>query len=205
MRDPRGRMISTKHYEASGAQGVDPSYQVFELRYVYDDADHVIEMTCHGVGGDAVECGNTGFHGWRAEFDDAGRMVGQTFFDADRVSTTNMGTFRRSYRYDNYDHEYEARAFDQGGKPIESKGMAIRRNLWDATHRLFAIQLFDGKEKPARYGACYVGATCPTTPWQAMRVNRRADSTALTNQFFDADGQLIETVDCRAKPCFDAG
>ena len=88
------------------------------------------------------------------------------------------------------------------GKVIEVRGSAIRRNLWDANHRLFAVQLFDAAGKPASYGACYVGVSCPEKPWQAARVNRRGDGKVLTNQFFDADGQLIETIDCSAKPCF---
>src|SRR5204862_876556 len=127
-------------------------------------------------------------------FDDAGRPILQTFIDVRGLPTTNMGTAQRKTRFDNYDHPAESRSLDASGADTDSSGMTIRRNLWDATHRLFAIQLFDRDNKPARYTACYIGATCPAGAWHAVRINRRPNGTAQTNQFFDADGQLIDTI-----------
>lgn len=202
-RDVRGRMTSAKHFTATGEPGADESYGVFELRYRYDDNDHVVETTCFDKAGAPTRCGSTGFHGYRDEYDDAGRESAETFIDAEGRSTTNLGTWKRTFRYDNYDHLVEERSLDASGKLLTSGVAGLRRNLWDANHRLFAVKMFDAEDRPIGYQGCYVGATCPNQPWHAARVDRRADGEVLTNRFFDADGQLIGTIDCRAKPCFD--
>ena len=202
-RDERGNITSSKHFDPRGAASTDGAYGVHELRWTHDDAGHATEMRCFDDAGTAVECSNTGFHGWRDEFDDAGRLVSQRFIDTSGGVATNMGIFQRTFRYDNYDHEVESRSLDRDGKLMEVHGMAIRRNLWDATHRLFAVQLYGLDDKPASYRACYVGATCPKEPWHAVRLHRRADGRVLTNQFFDADGQPIATIDCLESPCFE--
>lgn len=160
-------------------------------------------MNCFDKSAAPVECGGTGFHGWREEFDEAGHEVSQTYVATTGEPGTNMGIAKRMFRYDNYDHAYESRHLDGAGNAVEMRGASSRRNLWDATHRLFAIQLYDLGNKPARYDGCYTGVTCVGKPWHAVRINRRADLTALTNQFFDHAGQLIGTIDCTAKPCFD--
>ncbi|MBL9019021.1 MAG: hypothetical protein JNL83_32840 [Myxococcales bacterium] len=202
-RDARGFVTSSKYFDETGAPSGDSGYHVHELRYAYDDAGNATEMRCFDESAQAVECSKTGFHGWREVFDDAGRLVSQRFLTTSGGVATNMGVFERTFRYDNYDHVVEQRSLDRDGKLMDVHGMATRRHLWDATHRLFAVQLFGLDDKPARYRACYTGATCPPTPWHAVRINRRADGTVLTNQFFDADGQLLTTVDCLEKPCFE--
>ena len=202
-RDALGRTVSVKHFDVAGAPARDGTYDAFELRYVFDANDQVTEGRCFDKEQKVVECDGMGFHGWRQEFDDAGREVAQTYFGTDGGPASNLGFVKRTFRYDNYDHEYETRGLGHDGKPLEANGLTTRRSLWDATHRKFAVLLYDIDGKPARYDACYAGATCPGVPWHAARINRRVDGTALTNQFFDAEGQLLETIDCTARPCFD--
>ena len=202
--DARGFATSVKHFKTDGSPTTDGSYHVHELRYVYDDAGHLTDMKCFDEDGSAIQCSATGFHGWHKTFDDAGRETVQTFFDESGAPATNMGVAQRKFRYDNYDHEFESRSLDSDGNLVEAHGMAIRRTLWDATHRMFAIQLLDAKGNPAKYSACYTGTTCPSKPWHAVRIHRRPNGGVFANQFFDADGQVMETVDCTQKPCFDS-
>ena len=203
-RDARGYIMWTRHYAPDGRATGDANYGVHELRYAHDANGNLIETTCFDAKETAVMCGTTGFHGKLATFDDAGRVSSQTFIDRNRKPTTNMGVPQRRFRYDNYNHEYEARNVDADGKLVESAGFAVRRNLWDATHQLFAVQLLDADRKPARYVGCYTGSTCPDTAWHAVRINRRPSGAVESNQFFDADGQLMKTIDCSTKPCFDS-
>jgi hypothetical protein len=202
--DARGFATSVKHFKPDGSSTTDGSYHVHELRYVYDDAGHATDMKCFDEDGNATQCSSTGFHGWHKTFDDAGRETVQTFYDERGAPATNLGVAQRKFRYDNYDHEFESRSLDADGNVIESYGMAIRRTLWDSTHRMFAIQLLDAKGNPASYTACYTGATCPTKAWHAVRIHRRPNGRVSANQFFDADGQWLQTIDCAEKPCFDA-
>ncbi|MBA3465356.1 MAG: hypothetical protein H0T46_35820 [Deltaproteobacteria bacterium] len=201
--DARGYATSVKHFDASGAPATDGSYRVHELRYIHDDAGHLTDMKCFDEDGDATQCSATGFHGWRKTFDDAGRETVQTFYNERGAPAMNMGVSQRKFRYDNYDHEFESLSLDTDGSLIEANGMAIRRTLWDATHRMFAIQLLDAKGNPAKYTACYTGSTCPKQAWHAVRIHRRPNGRVAANQFFDADGQWMETIDCAEKPCFD--
>ncbi len=202
-REARGYITSARHFAADGTPTGDRHYRVHELRYTHDASGHPTESACFDDGGAPVGCGSTGFHAKVTSFDDAGRITTQTFLDERRQPTTNMSVPQRRFRYDNYDHEYEARDVDADGKLIDSSGSTIRHNLWDATHHLFGIQLLDAQEKPAHFRGCYTGSTCPSTAWHAVRINRRVNGMVVSNQFFDADGQLIATIDCRSKPCFD--
>jgi hypothetical protein len=202
--DGRGFPTSVKSFGADGKPTTDGAYHVHELRYEYDAAARMTDMKCFDADGDASQCSATGFHGWHKTFDDAGRETVQTFVDERGAPATNMGTSQRRFRYDNYDHEFESLSLNAEGNVIESQGMAIRRTLWDATHRMFAIQLLDAKGNPAKYTACYTSATCPKKPWHAVRIHRRPNGRVAANQFFDADGQWMETIDCAENPCFDA-
>ncbi|MBL0216527.1 MAG: hypothetical protein IPQ07_21920 [Myxococcales bacterium] len=202
-RDAHGRITSTRNFAEDGRPTTDVGYHVHEMRYVHDAAGNVTETGCYDEQGSAVECSATGFHGKRATYDDAGRVLAETFIDTKGAAAANMGVPQRRFRYDNYDHLYEARNLDADGNLLDSAGAAIKHNLYDATHRLFAIQLLDAAGQPAKFSACYTGATCPGTPWHAVRINRRASGAVQSNQFFDADGQLLATIDCRAKPCFE--
>jgi hypothetical protein len=201
--DARGYTTSVKHFNADGTPSTDSQYDVHEVRYVYDDAGHSTEVRCFAHDGEAAECGSTGFHGYRKTSDDAGRVTVETFFNQRGAPATNLGVSQRRFRYDNYDHRFESLSLDPDGNVIETHGMAIRRTLWDATHRVFAIHLLDAKGNPARYTACYVSATCPEQPWHAVRIYRRPNGRVSANQFFDADGQWMETIDCADQPCFD--
>lgn len=201
-RDGHGEVISLKYVNRDGTPGADTSYKVHELRWAYDDVGNNIEISCFDAAGAPAACGATGFHGTRQTYDDAGREVMQTFFDSAGGVATNMQVAQRRFRYDNYDHQYESRNADANGEVFEMRGMAIRHDLYDAAHRLFAILLLDAKGQPASYGACFTGATCPAKPWHAVRINRRASGFVESNQFFDATGQLLEVISCQQKPCF---
>ena len=201
--DERGFPTSIRYVNADGSPGNSAEYHVHELRYTYDAAGNTIELGCFDAFGASVLCSSTGFHAWRATYDDVGRKQTESFLDVKGQPGTNLGVAQRRYRYDNYDHQYEARETDTDGKTIEGHGMAIRHNLYDAAHRLFAVQLLDAQLEAAHYTACYTGATCPRKPWHAMRINRHPSGHVESNEFFDADGQLLETIDCAASPCFD--
>jgi hypothetical protein len=201
--DAHGRVLSRKHYTADGKPGGDPTYQVFELRSQYDAAGNEIGGSCYDAAGKAIECARTGLHATKRMFDDAGRVIEERFFDPAGAPTTNIGTAIRRFRYDNYDHLYEATSHDVDGNLEESLGMTTRRDLYDTAHRHFAILLLDRAGKPARYTGCYTGVTCPKQPWHAVRLVRGPDGAVNQNQFFDAAGQLLQTVDCRVTSCFD--
>jgi hypothetical protein len=135
--------------------------------------------------------------------DDAGREIEETFFDDRGQPASNGGTVVRRFRYDNYDHVFEATNHDADGELFEYLGMTTQRKLYDAAHREFAVLLLDRAGKPARYTGCFTGAHCPAGAWHAVRINRRPDGTVESNQFFDADGQLIETTSCTKERCFE--
>ena len=45
----------------------------------------------------------------------------------------------------------------------------------------FATILLDKAGKPARHAACFIGGTCPTRPWHAVRVSAYSETVnALT-------------------------
>ena len=202
VRDPAGRVTSTKHYGPDGVPGGDPLYRVFETRDQRDDAGNLVGQSCYGLRSAPVTCGTTGFHARKMTYDDAGRQLTETFYGVDGGPTTNMGAAARRFRYDNYDHLHESQSFDDRGELVEVRGAATRRDLFDATHRRFGIVLLDKQGKPATYGGCYSGMTCPKS-WHAVRIVRRANGSAEANKFFDAAGRLVETKACSAAPCFD--
>lgn len=202
-RDARGRVIATKHYRPDGTPGADPQYQVFETRGQLDEAGDLVGESCHDAAGEPAPCGTTGFHARKMTYDDAGRRLTETYHGVDGGPSTNMGAAARRFRYDNYDHPFEAQTLDARGELLEVLGTAIRRDLHDAAHRRFGVVLLDRQGRPARYGGCYTGVTCPRRPWHAVRIVRRANGSAESNQFFDAAGQLLETKACSATPCFD--
>lgn len=202
-RDARGQITSATHYAADGTRSADVGFEVFELRYTFDDVGHQLSEACFAPGGVAVDCGTTGFHEMRSTFDDAGRQITRTFRDTAGLPGTNVDISTIKTRYDNYDHVTETRNYDAEGEVRISQGAAIRRDLWDATHRSFGVLMLDRDGHPAAYGGCYTGATCPTVPWHAVRIRRRPTGTVEANQFFDVDGQLIKTIDCRTAPCFE--
>ena len=149
-----------------------------------------------------VSCAQTGFHAKHQTYDAAGRTVETRFADVEGRPATNHGTAVRRFRYDNYDHQVEATSYDAAGEVTETLGVTTRRTLYDAAHRSFGIVLLDRRGAPARYRSCYVGATCPTRPWHAVRIVRGPSGLAEQNLFFDAAGQLLETMACRRVRCF---
>jgi hypothetical protein len=80
--------------------------------------------------------------------------------------------------------------------------MATQRRLYDAGHRLFALILLDRSGGPAHYAGCFTGRDCPTRDWHAVRLVRGPNGRAVANQFFDAGGQLIDTIDCDTRRCW---
>ena len=80
--------------------------------------------------------------------------------------------------------------------------MSIKRYLYDEGHRDFAKLLFDVSDKRARYTGCFTGQDCPNKAWHAVRVRRQANGKGIGNLYFDADGQLMATLDCVKKRCW---
>ena len=201
--DSRGNAASVKHYSASETPAIDEEFDAFELRYQYDDGGNVISLSCFDVDGDAIECDGTGFHEKHTAYDANGRRTQETFVGRDGRPAFNLGASSRRYKHDNYDHPFESQSFDRAGRLVEQSGTATIRELYDIRHRRFALVLLDVDGKPARYTACFTGATCPERSWHAVRIVRLGDGTVEYNQFFDEDGQLIEAVSCRTNKCFD--
>lgn len=201
-RDEKGRVISTKHFAEDGRPGRDVDCGRFEERRSYDAVGNVEAKSYHGVAGEPLQCGRTGFHGLRSSYDAAGRMTERRFIGTDGRPSSNLGTIARKQRYDNYDHLAVSTNYGADGKLISALGTAINRRIYDSGHRLFGILLFDAQQKPARYRGCYTGRTCPDVPWHAMRVVREANGSVMRNLFFDHDGQLIRTVLCDRARCW---
>src|SRR5262249_44477662 len=114
----------------------------------------------------------------------------------------NLGVAKRRYVYDNYDHLHQIDGFGPDGDVVESMGMATQRRLYDAGHRLFALILLDRSGQPAHYAGCFSGRDCPARYWPAVLLVPGLNGRAETNQFFDASGQLIDTVDCDTRRCW---
>ncbi|HWO17228.1 MAG TPA: hypothetical protein VNO30_00570 [Kofleriaceae bacterium] len=201
--DAAGNAVSIKHYGPDGDPGKDPAFHAFELRRTFDRLGNQLSQSCHDEDGDKVECPNADFHAMLSVYDDAGRELLQSYRDADGDPTDNYGSFKRSYKYDNYDHLVEMLNLDRSGALTESLGVAIRKDLFDTAHRRFGILLYDESGEPARNSGCYTGVTCPDRPWHAVRIVRRRDGTVEKNLFFDANKKLIDTKFCSAMPCFD--
>lgn len=202
--DARGNAISMTHWTGFGQPALDEEFDAHELRYRYDDAGNVISLSCFDQDGDAIECDGTGFHEKRTTFDANGRRTQERFIGTDGRPAFNLGASSRRYKHDNYDHPFESQSFDDKGNLVEQSGTATIRELYDIKHQRFAVVLLDVDGKPARYSACFTGATCPENrTWHAVRIVRLGDGTVEYNQFFDEDGQLIEAISCRTNKCFD--
>ncbi len=200
--DARGQLQSVRSYGADGLPGQDPEYGVFEVRLAHDAWGNRTREACYDPAGEPVDCGGTGFHEIVREPDEAGRSVRETFVDPRGNPARNLSTWVRVLAYDNYDHLSETRSLDMRGGLVESLGMAIRRQLYDRGHRLFAVLLFDAQDRPARYAGCFTGATCPSEAWHAVRVVRAPNGRVLKNQFFDAGRRLVQEIDCARARCF---
>ncbi|MDX2092379.1 MAG: hypothetical protein SFX73_31235 [Kofleriaceae bacterium] len=202
-RDAAGRIVAETFLDAAGHHTGEASLGALELRYRYDKRGNQTSTACYGLAGKPVECAGTGYHEERTEYDDVGRSTTTTFFDPSGAPTTNLGAASSKSRFDNYDHLAERRTFGLDGQPIEVLGMGLRRYLYDASHRQFAMLLYDAKEQPASYRACFTGTTCPGVPWHAVRYLRRGNGRLSAMMYFDAGGQLITTIDCTKSRCSD--
>jgi hypothetical protein len=201
-RDDKGRVVSIKHREPDGDPGRDPEYGAFELRKKWDPVGNMVEESCWGPSGEPIECDHTGYHTEKITVDDAGRTRAVRYFAVVGEPATNLGVAVRRYVYDNYDHIREIDGFDETGDVVEALGMASQRRLYDPGHRLFALLLYDKSGKPASYKGCFTGRDCPARDWHAVRIFRGDNGHVTRNEFFDADGQLIETLDCDAHRCW---
>ena len=200
--DERGRVVSVKHREPDGDPGRDPEYGAFELRKAWDPLGNLVEEACWGASGEPIECDHTGFHSEKIVVDDAGRTGTVRYFDVAGNPASNLGVAVRRYTYDNYDHISKIDGFDQTGDSVEALGMAAQRRLYDSSHRLFALLLFDRNGKPAHYTGCFTGRDCPAHDWHAVRIFRGDNGHVTKNEYFDADGKLIETLDCDTHRCW---
>ncbi len=201
-RDDKGRVVSIKHREPDGDPGRDPEYGAFELRKSWDPLGNLVEESCWGPSGEPIECDHTGFHSEKIVVDDAGRTRTVRYFDVDGNPSSNLGVAVRRYTYDNYDHISKIDGFDESGDVVEALGMASQKRLYDSSHRLFALLLFDRNGKPAHYSGCFTGRDCPTRDWHAVRIFRGDNGHVTKNEYFDADGKLIDTLDCDTHRCW---
>ncbi len=200
--DDHGRVASVKHRGADGDPARDPDYDVFELRKEWDTLGNLVQQSCWGPSAEPVECDHTGYHAEIIKVDDAGRNREVRYLNTDGTPATNMGVAIRRYRYDNYDHIDEIDGYDAYGNVYDVLGMASQRRIYDVGHRLFGLLLLDKEGRPARYTGCFTGRDCPTRDWHAVRIFRGANGHVTKNEYFDADGQLIETQDCDVKRCW---
>jgi hypothetical protein len=201
--DGAGNPISVKHFDPGGGPGRDPAFHAFEIRRSFDRFGNQLTQACHDLTGAKLGCPNTDFHAIRSTYDDAGRERSQSYLDDEGRPTDNFGSYRRTYKHDNYDHLVESQNHDATGALTEAFGVAIRKDLYDAAHRRFGILLYDRAGQPSQNPGCYTGATCPGRAWHAVRIVRRTDGSAEKNVFFDASKRLIDTKFCSVTPCFD--
>ena len=201
--DGAGNAIAVTHWTETDEPAVDEEFDAHEIRYRYDDVGNVVSLACFDASHDARECDGTGFHEKRTTYDANGRRVQESFFGNGGRPAFNLGASSRRYKHDNYDHPFESQSYDDKGHLVEQSGTATIRELYDIRHQRFALVLLDASGKPARYTACFTGATCPERPWHAVRIVRLGDGTVEYNQFFDEEGQLIEAISCRSSKCFD--
>jgi hypothetical protein len=201
-RDARGWIVSTRHFGSDGAPGTDTAYGVHELRRQHDARGNMIGQSCYSAKGEPMLCGSTGFHALLWRRDDAGRSIEERFLGVDGAPSSNLGCHLRRFQYDNYDHLYESRNHDAKGALTGVMGTAVRRELYDAGHRRFAVLLLDRAGKPARYKGCYSGVECPRGSWHAVRIVRLASGSVEKNQYFDHAGQLIHTLGCQRHRCW---
>jgi hypothetical protein len=201
-RDDRGRVVAIKHREPDGDPGRDADYGAFELRKSWDPLGNLVEESCWGASAEPIECDHTGFHVEKLVSDDAGRTRSVRYFGQSGETATNLGVAVRRYSYDNYDHIRQIDGFDESGDVVEALGMASQRRLYDSGHRLFALLLFDRSGKPAHYSGCFTGRDCPARDWHAVRIFRGDNGHTTRNEYFDADGQLVETLDCDSQRCW---
>tara|TARA_R110002096_G_scaffold350395_3_gene543598 strand:- start:48084 stop:49856 length:1773 start_codon:yes stop_codon:yes gene_type:complete len=200
--DGLGRVVSVKHFDTQGKPGRDPAMQRFELRYKYDPWGNQVERSCFDAKEQPVECSGTGAHVFVEIFDEAGRNVETRYLNRSRQPTKSLGTSVSRSIYDNYDHTSQVLREDEQGNLISSNGMSKMTFLYDPGHQIFGVLLLDADDKPAHYGACFVGLKCPSQPWHALRVMRSANGQLLSNIFFDAQKLEIKTVDCATSKCF---
>jgi hypothetical protein len=203
-RDSHGRVVVSTFIDEDGEPTTDADYEVYQVRYKYDDLGRETGESCHDERGRLTECSRTGFARTADTFDENGRIAERRFFDADNRPSTNRGTTVRRYIYDNYDHLAETHNLDEHGDLIESDGMAIKRNYYDDNHLLFGIALLDRNGQPARYNACFTGVVCPPEdePWHAVRIVRSPDGRATYNHYFDHEGRKTMTLDCKTQQCW---
>jgi hypothetical protein len=201
-RDDKGRVVWMRHRDPDGDPGHDSEYEVFALREEWDALGNLVRKSCWGASGEPVECDHTGYHAEKLRYDDVGRTREVRYFSIEGELASNLGVAIRRYVYDNYDHIHEIDGFDADGNPVETLGMAAQRRLYDSAHRLFAMLLFDREGRPARYTGCFVGRDCPTRDWHAVRLFRGPNGRVTKNEYFDTEGQLIDTMDCDSHRCW---
>lgn len=208
VRDDHGWITGTAYIALDGGAGVDASYGASEMRYAYDALGNRTEESCFDLDGNPIECAGTGFHRFVDTFDGNGRATEERFYGPDGSVAANMGTVVRRMIYDNYDHLSESQDYDAQGQIQEVDGMAIKRNYYDDSHRLFGVILLDKQGQPARYASCYVAVTCPTDangnplPWHAVRLLRSPMGRVTSNVYFDRSGRSIYTTDCKTQQCW---
>jgi hypothetical protein len=198
--DKQGRVIDDQY---SGGSGVDPNYGAPEIKMTYDRLGHKLTTSCF-TGGARSQCSNLGYHREESHYDDNGRETDEVYFNEDDSPATNIDIFQTKYTYDNYDHLAEEQGFDSSGKLMNAHGMAVRRYYYDDGHRLFGLILLDTNNAPAHYEYCFSELTCPGETWHALRIIRSPTGHLLSNEFFDADGNLILSVDWRQQSCWGA-
>ena len=201
-RDDEGRITSTKHFRPDRQPGKDTSCLAYEIRIGYDEQGNEATRSWFGANGKPMDCWRTGFHFSRMKYDDAGRITEKRFFDARGASTTNLGCALRKYSYDNYDHTVETEDRDKAGALSADLGMARKRYIYDSGHRNFGQILFNAKGEPAKYRGCFSGQRCTSKAWHALRIMRRPNGSVAENLFFDRDGQLIDTINCKKELCW---
>lgn len=125
------------------------------MAFAYDVYGRNTETFFFGVTDEPVLTGGEtwgGFHKSAREFDEAGRVISECFFDTDGSPVTlKEGYSRREYEYDDNNNRIRELYYDQdGSKVLNSNGCAEIRREFDASNRKIRESYYGTDGEPIR-------------------------------------------------------
>jgi hypothetical protein len=150
--DERGREIETL-YLGSDLKTPSPNKSgVARISRVYDDRGHVIAYWFRdGRDGKRPALNNEGLGGWRASYDNRGKMLERIWCDVDGEPTTTSAKFSRvRYEYDTRGNRTKISYWDVAGKRRvmnTSDGYATSEYTFDVRGNEISIRQLDAEDR----------------------------------------------------------